>query len=555
MATNVYTRAVDFTIPGSTGLFDVTADLGGYTPKAVMFVATYYVTSSTPGVEETGGYNMSVGFTDGVASKCMHSMGRSGLGNSSSLGVLRSDLCIMFSFPTTALGATGAAFSSFITNGVRLNFTAVGEPGHVTAIFFFGDDLQAKVGVTGLGNSASTTTVNTVGFEGDLGVFLHLRSDEASANVGSTGMFSLGFAANGGNQGCSVWTQAHNVASGGNPSGAVVDTYAISGYNVGTGVLDYTGTVGNWTSSGFDIVMNAAASNWDTAYLILKFGDLAADVFTFDTATATGTEAHSEPGFFPQFVMTSGLAVTSLNSYVLDDPTAASWNVSCFDRDDFQSTHLIRSRSTADPTDNGSTFAETALQVADQTTNNDIVATNDGMTADGWSYTYSAVAASPQFQLGFAIEAGDPIPSFVGFTFGDFTDDTFVDWSIDDGVGANYDSYLHTFYQAVEDEMYFMQAPYVYVYLENQSPNTDEAPAETESLILRGAWDWSNSVDSAHWSTPQQVYNYRANNLVAVARRKIRGRGRVLQLRFESEPSMDFKLLGWGLTLGKNTGP
>lgn len=60
---------------------------------------------------------------------------------------------------------------------------------------------------------------------------------------------------------------------------------------------------------------------------------------------------------------------------------------------------------------------------------------------------------------------------------------------------------------------------------------------------------------SNKFSEEVQVYRYRNGYLVAIAKNKVRGRGRALQLRFTSEPGKDFNLLGWGITYGKNTKP
>ncbi len=183
------------------------------------------------------------------------------------------------------------------------------------------------------------------------------------------------------------------------------------------------------------------------------------------------------------------------------------------------------------------------------------MATNVGFNDTGWTYNYTAVAASAKVMIALVLEKGETLPSQIGFTFADFTDDSFTDWAIDESLGVNYDSYLRTAFTAADNQMFFMQAPYIYTFLENETPNTDDESADTDSLLLRGAWDWSNSADSHKWSRSTQVYKYRANNLVATSRTKMRGRGRVLQLRFDSEEGKDFKLLGWGIPIRKNSEP
>ena len=127
-----------------------------------------------------------------------------------------------------------------------------------------------------------------------------------------------------------------------------------------------------------------------------------------------------------------------------------------------------------------------------------------------------------------------------GLAFGDFDDDIYEDWDT-----LPYDSFLYTRYVAAEDTMFDFQAPYIYTFM---AP-VDNSPVEM-GLLLQGAWDWYTT--GPRWSRSQQVWRERTNNQVMVSKTKIRGTGRVLQLRFTSEPDKDFKLYGWGLVVGKN---
>lgn len=78
---------------------------------------------------------------------------------------------------------------------------------------------------------------------------------------------------------------------------------------------------------------------------------------------------------------------------------------------------------------------------------------------------------------------------------------------------------------------------------------------------------WDLSVDNSRWSTPSQIYrmiNYPTvdiNDLTfsypydtIVAKTKIRGKGRVLRMRFESEAGKDLNLIGWETINASNTG-
>lgn len=71
------------------------------------------------------------------------------------------------------------------------------------------------------------------------------------------------------------------------------------------------------------------------------------------------------------------------------------------------------------------------------------------------------------------------------------------------------------------------------------------------SLLCQTHWDWSiaattaNTSDSHKFGRQFQAFKKRRGYSVSITKNKIRGRGRALQLRFESEAGKDFNLLGW----------
>lgn len=99
-----------------------------------------------------------------------------------------------------------------------------------------------------------------------------------------------------------------------------------------------------------------------------------------------------------------------------------------------------------------------------------------------------------------------------------------------------------------------------------QNPSGSAVTLQNEGgLLLQARWDWANSTRANKYSTQTQLYRYRQPIFVDVAdttidsgypvivtRNKIRGKGRALQLRFDSETGKDFKLLGWGIAYSKN---
>ena len=149
-------------------------------------------------------------------------------------------------------------------------------------------------------------------------------------------------------------------------------------------------------------------------------------------------------------------------------------------------------------------------------------------------------------------------------TVANFTDRSFLDWG-----SANYSSYAETAYDFSGSAMLKKNVPYIVSYMrrteENFIPVNEGYVADYPSgCILTVKWDLS--VDSSRWSTPSQLYrmvNYPTvdiNDLTftypydtIVARTKIRGKGRVLRMRFESETGKDLNLIGWETVDASNT--
>jgi len=164
-----------------------------------------------------------------------------------------------------------------------------------------------------------------------------------------------------------------------------------------------------------------------------------------------------------------------------------------------------------------------------------------------------------------------------GFTFSSFKNENLLDWQEEP-----YLSYLTVAYLLPTTITNFW-TPYIYTFLENEETIvTDSGDTVTDSgeqvvtvpsLLMQTYWDWASTkvefvyditgelvTDSGDpvWilAAPDsmQVYRHRDGYLTSVAKNRVRGRGKSLQLHFESEGPSDFNLLGWGiyLTVNKN---
>ena len=147
-------------------------------------------------------------------------------------------------------------------------------------------------------------------------------------------------------------------------------------------------------------------------------------------------------------------------------------------------------------------------------------------------------------------------------TFGGFSGTGFLDWG-----DTNYSSYAETGYDFVGDVVTKKSAPYIITYCRL----TEEGFTGTEvdgyesirpsSLFVSSAWDFNDTFGQS-----QQAYRLKfpvvvdPDNLdvfgypesVITSRLKVRGTGRSVRIRYESEEGKDFLLLGWGVIYGRN---
>jgi len=148
-------------------------------------------------------------------------------------------------------------------------------------------------------------------------------------------------------------------------------------------------------------------------------------------------------------------------------------------------------------------------------------------------------------------------------SIGLFSSETFLDWGT-----ANYSSYAEAGYDFLGDLNLKKTAPYVTVYCRTTEEGftgneTDGYEAiNPSSLTMKAYWDFKTVPSSS-----QQAYRIKpfiivdaddlTNNqqvgTVVTTRLKVRGKGRSMRLRFESEEGKNFVLLGYGVIAGVNT--
>ena len=200
---------------------------------------------------------------------------------------------------------------------------------------------------------------------------------------------------------------------------------------------------------------------------------------------------------------------------------------------------------------------------SDFTTNDVITLTGDDViTSGGDDVVVSTLTELSQADANIVLMVYDGATGKL--TMGLFSGTNFLDWG-----DANYSSYAEAGYDFMGDLILKKNAPYVQVYLrptETGFSGSDElgyTPVRESSLLVSSFWDFRTNTSSS----PQQAYRLKYTPVVnesslgtwdypekvVTTRLKMRGHGRSMRLRFESEQGKDFVLLGFGILNAVNT--
>ena len=84
--------------------------------------------------------------------------------------------------------------------------------------------------------------------------------------------------------------------------------------------------------------------------------------------------------------------------------------------------------------------------------------------------------------------------------------------------------------------------------------------------IITGKWEWTSSNSTGRWTNPQQGIKLprvwspsdstkprNTGHDIWMSKLKMRGQGKALVIRFESEEGKDFQLLGWTIPFTGDT--
>jgi len=165
-----------------------------------------------------------------------------------------------------------------------------------------------------------------------------------------------------------------------------------------------------------------------------------------------------------------------------------------------------------------------------------------------------------------------PGTTFIDFTLAAYRRDDFLDWYISDSTGTDAAAFIEAGYIVGGDTQrdksikslttHFKRTETGYVLDGNGNIALDNA----SGCQARVKWGFTDSSNSGRWSTPFQAY--RLNRLylpedvndpfdygydIITTKSKVRGKGRSIRVRFESEAGKDLFIYGWAMTFSQES--
>ena len=137
-------------------------------------------------------------------------------------------------------------------------------------------------------------------------------------------------------------------------------------------------------------------------------------------------------------------------------------------------------------------------------------------------------------------------------TFAEANNTNYVDWerysvdiAVDTAQKKDYTSYFITGFKLHGQTQRNFQSNYLFGFMEQE---------DNASCFVNSIFDFTTTGDSGRWSTIQQVYKEPLESTVSMRRLKLRGHGRALQFKFQSESGKPFTVIGWSVYETGNQG-
>lgn len=387
----IKTGVTRFSANTSNGTQDITIS-GFGTPKAVLFIATTDTTDDSIGST----LELIYGGTDGTTqfTYAVNAGGTTRRRGGGTDAVIR--------IPSTSFGTyqAEADFDQWITDGVRIDWVdAPSAAWTITAIFFGGDSLQAKVGTGTTPSSGGSSNVN-VGFTPDavLGFYFTTTNWTFGDSYVTYGFGvnddtiinrSLGFTGE-----YTTWQNRSYIS----------ESRFLTVMDTDTDNVDRSAAITDFISTpvyGFEIThySGQSTSSFQYAYLALRFnGAASVDAGTYSTPTSTGNDTYTGVGFNPQLVL---LGLSHLTS--VDTVGTGSFGIGVFDEDGNDASNAWMEQDGG--TNQGHIVDAIAANIPEEDHTAGHEASYVEMTASGWTLNFAVTLGSSVKWPWFAIES------------------------------------------------------------------------------------------------------------------------------------------------------
>jgi len=259
--------------PNATGNIDYTIP-GFGTPKAVLFLIPHDIEFFPNSYENDFDSQFQMGASDGIRQWSCLGTSKDGNIQTATNSEIRNDVCIDDHFAGSSASRNEASFVSWITDGVRVNFTNATDDTYFIMILI-GGDVTARADYHNVGATIGTLyNYTSMGFEPDL-LFTAMLYGDLINNTDSAKNISFGFVTNDragviDQNSISHFTAPALATSKINLS--LCEDCGLSAVNAG-GSIQSKFVFSNFSSTGFGVTPNINADSTDICFLAIKFDD------------------------------------------------------------------------------------------------------------------------------------------------------------------------------------------------------------------------------------------------------------------------------------------
>jgi len=216
----------------------------------------------------------------------------------------------------------------------------------------------------------------------------------------------------------------------------------------------------------------------------------------------------------------------------------------------------------------------TSLAVTKETTENsvvfNVVVGNDNVVngSDDVVANIPVVgAAIKQFKY-LTLTPPTTVATTYSTTFADNLGTGFADWKKYNNVGGEVDAYVVTGYNMGEVGPARQKTiSHITMFMNRTETGFDvqAQPINSGSILMQTRWDFTDNSNPGKWSALHEVYRQPRQFYIepgaamddgyplVISKNKVRGRGKSLQVKFQSSPGKDMSIVGWSINFVGNT--